>query len=47
MWEQKKDLTFLFWMKIWMMLLKIMRPLEYSGVLIDRVTEITGNNYSK
>ena len=43
MWEQKKDLTFLFWM----MLLKIMRPLEYSGVLIDRVTEITGNNYSK
>ena len=29
-----------------MMLLKIMKPLEYSGVLIDRVTEITGNNYS-
>ena len=34
-------------MKIWMMLLKIMKPLEYSGVLIDRVTETTGNNYSK
>ena len=44
--EQEKDLTFLFWMKIWMMLLKIMKPLEYSGVLIDRVTEITSNNYS-
>ena len=37
----------LFWMKIWMMLLKIIKPLQHSGVLIDGVTETVNYEIKK
>ena len=37
--EQEKDLPYLFWLKIWMILKKIIKSLKDSGVLFGGVTE--------
>ena len=39
LWEQEKDLLYLFWMKIWL--------LKDSRVLIDGVTETVKNELKK